>query len=195
VRRLSLECSQLVKIENTFCNFKNITVLKFFKCEMLEELSHLHQLKTLRELQIFKSSKLRKFSEEFGYKGAFPMLEIFSLVELENLEEFPKIETGAMSSLETFTIMECQALKILPKSVFTLKTLQKIRIYSCSKVMENLEKVKSCNNSVKVITLSGEDTKEAKARYLHLKDQLDSWLYGEFWSNELFLFLRSLDRF
>jgi hypothetical protein len=52
-------------------------------------------------------------------------LEIFSLVWLHELEELPLIHEGAMPSLKIFTMMQCEALKMFPKSYLTIKKTQK----------------------------------------------------------------------
>jgi hypothetical protein len=96
---------------------------------VLEELPHLHKLKSLRQLEIIRCSKLRRFPIEFGDTGTFCLLEIFSLAWLPMLEELPVIEEGAMTSLQIFTMMACTTLNILPKSYMDLKTLQKVRVY------------------------------------------------------------------
>jgi hypothetical protein len=126
--------------------------------------------------------------------GAFSMLKIFSLVELNKLEELPKLK-GAMASLQIFTIMECQALTMLSLSYLELKTLQKLRIYGCSMVAEYLKRFERINTMVEVVTMSREDNEEAKKRYLHVKGQMTNWLYREFWCDELFLFLKNLEAF
>jgi len=195
LRRLVLECSCLVKLDNNFCNFQNMSNLELSDCSMLEELPHLHKLKSLKQLRIIRCPKLSRLPEEFGENGAFSLLEIFSLVGLEKLEELPKIEEGAMASLQIFTIMDCQALTMLPLSYFELKTLQKLRIYDCPMATEYLKRFERVKTMVEVVTMSKEDSEEAKKRYLHVKGQMTGWLYGEFWCDELFLFLKSLEAF
>lgn len=195
LRRLVLECSLLVKLDNSFCNFQNMSNLELSDCCMLEELPHLHKLRSLRQLRIIRCHKLRRFPNEFGEMGAFPSLEIYSLVELNQLEELPEVEEGAMASLQIFTVMECPALRPLPYSYLNLKTAKKLRIYGCPMAAENLNGVKGANTMVKVMTMSPEDTAEVKKRYLQVKAQMTGWLYGEFWCDELFLFLKSLEAF
>ena len=112
--------------------------LELTDCSMLEELPHLHKLKSLKQLRIIRCTHLKKFPEEFGEIGAFSLLEIFSIVGLDNLVELPKVEEGAMVSLEMFIVMECRALRTLPSSYLHLKTLQKLRIYGCPMATESL---------------------------------------------------------
>lgn len=195
LRRLVLECSLLVNLDNSFCNFQNMSNLELSDCCMLEKLPHLHKLRSLRQLRIVRCPKLKRFPNEFGEMGAFPSLEIYSLVELNQLEELPVVEEGAMASLQIFTVMECPALRPLPYSYLDLKTVKKLRIYGCPMAAENLNGVKRANTMVKVMSMSPEDTAEVKKRYLQVKAQMTGWLYGEFWCDELFLFLKSLEAF
>jgi Leucine-rich repeat (LRR) protein len=134
LRRFTLECSHVVKMESKFSEFHNLTHFQLWNCASLEELPDLHKLSSLKYLVINKCPKLKKFPREFTELGAFPSLEIFSLVYLNELEELPLIKEGAMSMLKVFTMMECEVLKLLPKSFLNLKTLQKIRVYSCPMV-------------------------------------------------------------
>jgi disease resistance protein RPS2 len=142
LKRLRLCCPQILKFDSRFCEFQNLVHLHLWYCERLEELSDLHKLKGLRQLYIYGCSKLKKLPTEFGEKGAFPLLELFSLIELEELEELPTIiaNEDVLSSLKIFTIMKCEALKMLPEDYLHLKALKKIKVYGCSMVLENLQK-------------------------------------------------------
>lgn len=193
LRRLYLECPDLVKVERNFCDFQSMTTLTLYKCDMLEELPHLHKLQSLKRLEIIECSRLKKVPQEFGEEGAFSLLEMFSLVGLHELEELPMVKGGAMPLLKIFIIVECSALKIFPKSYFNLKTLQVIKVYGCSSmIMENLEEIQESNTMIKVKTMSIEDTRDARKRYSQVGGEIKSWLYGEFWNNEIFIFLRSI---
>jgi len=156
----------------------------------------LQKLKGLRQLHIYRCSKLKKFPVEFGEKGAFPFLEIFSLVKLDELEELPVIieEEDVMPSLKIFTIMKCEALKMLPENYFYLKTLQKIRVYGCSMVLKNLEKIQMKNTQIELITISTIDTETIIERYRRMTPEGKSWLYHENAYDEHFLFLQDLYR-
>lgn len=118
------------------------------------------------------------------------MLKIFSIVGLYELEELPILQEGAIPLLQTFIIVECSALKVFPKSYSDLKTLQTIKIYGCSSmIMENLREIQESNRMIEVTRMSVEDTRESRKRYSELMEEMKSWLYGEFWSNDVFLFL------
>ena len=124
------------------------------------------------------------------------MLEIFSLVELDELEKLPIIisEEGVMLSLKIFTLLKCEALESLPKNYLYLKTLKKIRVYGCSMVLENLEKMKIVDTKVEVVTMSLIDTNEIIKRHSQIFHTKEGWLYSEVWYNELYLFLGNLAR-
>lgn len=191
--RLYMECPDLVKMESNFCDFRRMTSLILYKCGMLEELPHLHKLNSLERLEIIECSRLKKVPQEFGDREAFSSLEIFSIVGLHGLEELPMVKEGAMPLLKTFVIVECSALKIFPMSYFNSKTLKIIKIYGCSSmIMENLREIQESNTMIEVKTMSIEDTRDSRKRYSEVREGMKSWLYGEFWNNELFLFLRSL---
>ena len=122
------------------------------------------------------------------------ILEILSLVTLDELEELPVIYEGAMPSLKIFTIMMCETLKMLPKSYLTIKKLQKIRVFGCSIVLENLKRLKIENKKVGVVTMSSMDTTEYFKIYLQVCSTISGWTYGEFWCHEFFTFMNYCDR-
>jgi hypothetical protein len=187
LRRLYMECPDLVKMESNFCDFQNITDLTLFKCGMLEELPYLHKLESLKRLEIIECSRLKKLPQEFGDEGVFSSLKMFSLVMLHELKEFPEKKEGAMPLLQKFMIVECPALKIFPKSYFNLKTLQTVKVYGCtSTIMKHLEEIQNSNTMIEVKTMSIEDTRAAEQRYSQVREGMKSWLYGEYWSNEHF---------
>ena len=160
-------------------------------CQMLEELPHLHELQSLKQLHIVGCSSLTKLPVELGENNAFPLLEILSLVELPHLKELPTLEEGAMSFLQIFTLMNCEKLEMLPKTYLNLKTLKKIRVYGCPLVLKNLEENKKINTKVEVTTISTVDLVEFN-KGLKDSSNVRSWFYDEFWCNEVFLFLSQL---
>ncbi|CAK9155948.1 unnamed protein product [Ilex paraguariensis] len=60
--------------------------------------------------------------------GGFPNLKKLSLLHLEELEEWTKIEDGAMGSLEILLIAKCPKLKLPPKGFQNLPKLQMLQI-------------------------------------------------------------------
>jgi len=189
VRELRLQCPQLVKMD---FKFQNLSHLALFGCELLEELPDLHELKNLKQLEISKCFNIRKFPKEFGEVEAFPRLEILSLAWLDKLEELPIVRIEAMPSLQILSIIECEALTMLSDNYLKLRNLRKIRIYGCLMMFENLEKVKKENIQIEVMTMSTTDTNEFIKKYLQVHEKIEGWLYGEYWSNELFILLRRL---
>lgn len=201
LKRLALKCPDLNKMEfigirnKKFDDFQSLSYLILFECGMLWKLPDLHKLKNLQRLEIITCRKLKEFPEEFAKTGAFPSLKIFSLIRLEKLEKLPDIEEGAMPALQIFTIMECPALKKLPPRYLQLKTLQKVRIYSCPLIAEDWEKNEKAKKDKMVKIMSIRDTEEIKKWHFQLCAKHGSWIYGEFWCHELFLFLGGLNAF
>ncbi|GLJ28846.1 hypothetical protein SUGI_0568450 [Cryptomeria japonica] len=135
LRILWLTCPHLIEIEDSFCGFQNIGYIRLFNCGKLKQLPPLQKLENLKHLQIVKCPNIEKFPEEFGKWGGFPKLEVFSVVEVEKLEQLPIAEEGALPSLKILTIMKCEALQRLPQCSWNLKSVEKIRVYGCSKVL------------------------------------------------------------
>lgn len=160
LRKLRLACRDMVSMESNFHEFQNLTLLRLWDCFMLEELPDLHQLKSLKRLDIFNCTKLKRFPKEFGERGAFPLLEQFSMVRLKELEELPIIEEGGMPSLNIVTIMLCETLKMFPECYLNIKQLQKLRVYGCSEILEKLGRLEKKITEIKIITLSTIETKK-----------------------------------
>ena len=194
LRKLLLQCPHMRRMESKFCEFHNLIILQLWECQRLEELPDLYNLRSLRRLDIFKCIKLKRFSKEFGDTGTFPLLENFAIVNLSELEELPKLQEGAMPRLKVFTIMLCEALKKVPENYWNLKELQKLRVYGCSKILDNLESMDKINKEREVVTMSTTDTLKVLDRYLQVRHNLSSWFYSEFSNSELFIFLRDLNR-
>ncbi|GLJ27047.1 hypothetical protein SUGI_0530350 [Cryptomeria japonica] len=191
LRKLCLVCPQLVQTEILICKFQHLSYISLFQCEMLKQLPALHKLGSLKYLVIVECPKIEKFPEEFGKEGAFPKLEVFSVVKLTKLEQLPLVEEGGLPSLRILTIMQCEALQILPECYWTLKSVEKIRVYGCSKVEENFIKSRT---KVQTVTLSTTETQISEDRYLSLLRRGEQFFYGEFWCNEIFRFLDDIKR-
>jgi len=83
ISRLFSVCDRVVKMVSNSCDFQNLSHLKLSNFYMLEKLPDLHKLERLRKLDIFNCPKLKNFPKEFGEYGAFSLLDIFSLGELD----------------------------------------------------------------------------------------------------------------
>lgn len=195
LRKVRLQCPRVVKMETEFYEFQSLSTLSLVGCEMLEELPGLQTMGSLRKLEIVNCYKLKRFSDKFGEKGAFPLLEIFSLVELKELEELPMIEEGGMPSLKIFTIMLCEALKILPENYLNITNFLKLRLWGCPLVLENLEKTKKLNTYVKEASMSLEEVTNILAKTEFLRKKNMAFWYNEFWRNELYLYLNEITTF
>jgi hypothetical protein len=62
----------MIKMESKFSEFQNLTHFQLWNCENLEELSYVHKLRSLKQIDIFYSPKLKKFPIEFSEVGVFP---------------------------------------------------------------------------------------------------------------------------
>jgi hypothetical protein len=192
IKRFSLKCPCVVKMDSQFYKFQNLSWLKLENCNKLEELSDLHKLKNLKKLEIINCFRIKKFPKEFGEKGVFSLLEIFSIILLKNLEELPLIEEGAMPSLQIFKIMLCEDLKMLPKSYLNIRKLRKIRLWGCSMVHQNLEKIKRANKTIKVVTKTTTQVINILERWIRVENVREHYFYGEFWSDKFSLFLQEI---
>ncbi|XP_057859040.1 disease resistance protein RPS5-like [Cryptomeria japonica] len=166
LKKLTLTCPQLLQIEDSFCGFQHLNYISLFNCDMLKQLPDLHKLPKLKHLMIIECPSIEKFPDEFGKVGAFPMLEEFSVVELEKLEQMPILEDGALPSLKILTIMKCEALQILPQCYWNLKSIEKIRVYGCSKVLITMEEnFIEANTKVELLRLSATETQAFQERF------------------------------
>ncbi|KAH9292896.1 hypothetical protein KI387_041918 [Taxus chinensis] len=193
LRRLWLTCPQLLQIEDSFYAFQHLSCIRLHNCGMLKRLPALHKVVSLKQLEIIGCSNIEKLPKEFGERGAFPKLEVFSLVNLEKLEEVPVVEEGAMPSLKTLTIMECEALQMLSESYWNLKSMEKIRVYGCSIVLTTMPKnFIKVENKVQTVTLSTADTQTLRKRFMKMISSHEEFIHQEFWNNELFRFLYNI---
>ncbi|GLJ28821.1 hypothetical protein SUGI_0568100 [Cryptomeria japonica] len=121
-----------------------------------------------------------------------------TVVKLRKLEQLPIVEEAALPSLKTLTIMKCEALQRLPQCYWNLKSVEKIRVYGCSKVLfvmaeeESLIKTKI---KVQTITLSTIETQTSEERYHDILQGGEHFYYGEFWCSEMFQLFAGINRF
>ncbi|GLJ26644.1 hypothetical protein SUGI_0518030 [Cryptomeria japonica] len=198
LRKLWLQSPELLEIESSFCEFQHLSYIILFKCKMLKQLPALHKVASLKHLEIMYCPSIGKFPVEFGKGGAFPKLEVFSVVEVEKIEQLPIVEEGALPSLKTLTLMKCEALQRLPQCYWNLKSLEKIRVYGCSKlqlVMAEEEDFIKTKSKVQRITISTTETRALEERYNNIHCHVEHYYYGEFWHNEMFQFLDEVYRF
>ncbi|GLJ28856.1 hypothetical protein SUGI_0568630 [Cryptomeria japonica] len=198
LRTLWLACPHLIQIEDSLCGFKNMGYIRLFNCAKLKQLPPLQKLENLKHLQIVKCPNIEKFPEEFGKGGGFPKLEVFSVVEVEKLEQLPIVEEGALPSLKILTIMKCEALQRLPQCYGNLKSIEKVRVYGCSKVLHVMaaeEKIVKTKSKGQTITLSNTETQALEERYNDMVSRGEHFYYGEFWCSEMFQFLDTINRF
>ncbi|XP_057824228.2 probable disease resistance protein At4g27220 [Cryptomeria japonica] len=198
LKKIWLVCPQLLQLENSFCVFQHLGSISIYNCHMLKQLPSLHRLPSLKHLNIVKCPNIEKFPEEFGRVEGFPKLEIFSLLEVGKIEQLPIAEEGALPALKVLTIMKCEALQRLPQCYWNLKSIEKIRVYGCSKVlfvMAEEEKIIKTKIKVQTITLSIIETQVLEERFFNLVCGGIYFPYGEFWHNEMFQFLDDVNGF
>lgn len=183
LRRLSLDCSDMVNMNIRFVEFKNLTCLRLQNCLGLKELPELHKLECLKQLDIIQCPTMETFPTSFGETGAFPKLELLSLVQLPKLPELPVLEPGAMPCLKIFSIIECKALKELPKTYLNLSTLQKVRAYGCPIITENEPLITS---------FTSERAKEYLSWSRTERRRTERRVYNKDWEDEFFIFLQNL---
>lgn len=116
------------------------------------------------------------------------------MFELNNLEELPEVEEGAMPSLKIFTVILCEGLKMFPQNYLNFEKLQKVRVYGCWMVLKNLEREEKTKRRIEIVTMSTQETIEFIKQYLQVRDNILGWFYNDFSRNELFLFLSDLYR-
>ncbi|GLJ27013.1 hypothetical protein SUGI_0529390 [Cryptomeria japonica] len=172
--------------------------MEHLRLDLTERLPALHKLRSLKQLEIIYCPNIEKFPEEFGKAGGFPKLELFSVVEMEKLEQLPIVEEGALPSLKTLTIMNCEALQRLAQCYWNLKSIEKIRVYGCPNVQHVMAEEKDFINTqrkVQTVTLSITETQAFEKRFNGMFRKLEYGHYGEYWSSEIFQFLHDINIF
>ncbi|GLJ28844.1 hypothetical protein SUGI_0568410 [Cryptomeria japonica] len=198
LRTLWLVCPHLLQIEDSFCRFQNLGYICLCNCGTLKQLPAFHKLTNLKHLQIVACHNIEKLPDEFGKEGAYPKLEVFSVVEVQKIEQLPIVKQGALPSLKILTIMKCEALQRIPECYWNLKSVEKIRVYGCSNVQiamaeeENFIKTKS---RVQTLTLSTTEAETLEKQYNDILRRGEHIYYGEFWCSEIFQLLDETNRY
>jgi hypothetical protein len=112
-------------------------------------------------------------------------------LNVKNLEELPVVKEGAMPSLQIFTMLY-EELRILPESFLNIKKLQKIRLWECSMVLQNLEKIKRANKTIEIVTKTTTEVRNILEKWILIENIRELYFYGEFWCNEFSLFLQEI---
>lgn len=198
LRRLSLDCSDMVNMNIRFVEFKNLTRLRLQNCLKLEKPPELHKLPLLKQLDILNCPRMRTFPRSFGERGAFPLLELISLAWLPELLELPVLESGAMPSLKIFSIVECEALNSLPDTYLNLGTLEKVRVYGCPQIKKSKPTIMT--SQAHSSTASPKKRKETylpdrksggPEKYLHSR-RTERPRNDEAWDDEYLIFFQNL---
>eukprot|EP01018_Ginkgo_biloba_P008402 Gb_25817 [translate_table: standard] len=117
-------------VPNFVCSFKNCLVLILYSCNCTDYPA-LETLLNLRILLLQGNRCCLKLRKEFGKSGGFPKLERLGLFYLTSLEEFPKLEDGAMPCLKTLRVWRCGRLKKRPDGIERLNNLEQIHVDDC----------------------------------------------------------------
>ena len=81
---------------------------------------------------------------------------------------------------------------MFPESYLNIKRLKKIRLWGCSMVLQNLEKIKRANKTIEIVTKTTTEVRNILERWIQVENIRDHYFYGEFWCNEFSLFLQEI---
>ena len=105
---------------------KNLTELSLKGSFLMEDpMEKLEMLQSLRVLKLKHSSYYGK--EMVCSSGGFPQLHFLNLSFLNTVERW-RIEDGAMGRLRQLEIIECKRLKIVPRGLQPVTTIQKLKL-------------------------------------------------------------------
>ncbi|GLJ21076.1 hypothetical protein SUGI_0385120 [Cryptomeria japonica] len=130
LERLHLYDCHIEGTSELFSELQNLNYLKLKSSQLLLTLSGLGlgRLSNLKEIDIEECLLLTELGEEFGRKGCFPALRKLKLWMLPSLESLPSsVEEGALPMLQILSIFHCMKVKVLPRGLDNLKSLEKIR--------------------------------------------------------------------
>eukprot|EP01018_Ginkgo_biloba_P008400 Gb_25799 [translate_table: standard] len=117
-------------LPNCVCSFQNLLVLILIQCECTDYPA-LETMPNLRFLTLWWNIRCLKLRTEFGKSGGFSKLERLELFGFRNLEEFPKLEDGAMPCLKSLRVWNCGSLKKRPDGIERLINLEEINAKHC----------------------------------------------------------------
>ncbi|GLJ10747.1 hypothetical protein SUGI_0134210 [Cryptomeria japonica] len=94
----------------------------------MQKLERVHLLSDLKKIVIEECFQLKDLGEEFGRRGCFPRLCKLKLWMLPSLESLcSSIREGSLPMLQNLVIFRCMNVKVLPSSLYYLKSLGQIR--------------------------------------------------------------------
>jgi len=105
-----------------------------------------------------------------------------------------------MPLLKLFTMMKCEVLNTFLESYVTLTRLQKVRIYGCSMILGNVEKIERVNTNVEGVTLSTKETEEVSEKFTEMLEtfkvgcmvKLETMDFSYFWKRNVDLYKISI---
>lgn len=111
------------------CGLKSLKYLYLRDCMLIDDpISTLQCLPGLTVLSLYNAYKGSHI--HFVDASGFPNLKELSLLNMAGLEEWTRIEEGSMRSLHTINIAKCPLLKLPPKGMENLASLQKLQVKS-----------------------------------------------------------------
>ncbi|XP_059440800.1 putative disease resistance protein RGA3 [Corylus avellana] len=132
---LSLEIRDCPKLRSFSGELDSLSALQSFRisnCPELESLSELGSLKSLKSLFIDRCHNLGSFAEEG--MGSLTSLQHFSLSNCENITAFPHAMKHLVC-LQTLHIWSCPKLSTLPESLGNLAALKELELWYCENLL------------------------------------------------------------
>ncbi|GLJ14876.1 hypothetical protein SUGI_0242020 [Cryptomeria japonica] len=132
------------------CGLENLRELSLLQCEC-SDYPELQRMPNLVMLWIEGNRKCKELPKAFGKSGGFPHLRFFAIWGLEELEEFPELEEGAMACLEEFRLQACHKVKKVGEGLQNLERLKLFNYYRTSELRETFKEGGEYWNKIKVI--------------------------------------------
>ncbi|GLJ13077.1 hypothetical protein SUGI_0204730 [Cryptomeria japonica] len=110
-------------VTSRLCSFVNLRELRLQRCDW-SSYPEFQNMPNLVSLRLEYNGSCREIAEAFGKSGGFPKLRFLLIKDFPGLEEFPKLEDGAMPRLEVFKLQECNRLRKVPEGLEELKMLK-----------------------------------------------------------------------
>ncbi|GLJ14377.1 hypothetical protein SUGI_0232320 [Cryptomeria japonica] len=149
-----LESLQLYSfvVPGWICDLANLRELELRGCLCIDYPA-LQRMPNLVRLVLDGDYLCRELPKAFGKSGGFPHLRFFTIQFFINLEEFLKLEEGAMACLEEFRLQHCWNVKKVGEGLERLKRLKVFDFTSSRKgeVREALKKGGKYCKKIKVI--------------------------------------------
>ncbi|GLJ14372.1 hypothetical protein SUGI_0232230 [Cryptomeria japonica] len=165
-----LESLQLERflVPGWICDLANLRELELTDCKCIYY-PELQTMPNLVRLALYGNEWCKELPKAFGKSGGFPRLRFLIISSLPKLEEFPKLEEGAMACLEEVRLLFCRNLKKVGEGLERLKRL-KVFDYSGTDGVrgalkeggEYRNKIEAINSGVIIYTESESESKQIR---------------------------------